>query len=352
MNENINPRVILLPETIKLADVPDNVYFSKEYAEFTSNSRLGLINPEQQGSPEKYKEGFDNGFNPSFILGDAIHKLILQPNDYFLVETLYKPTGKIGLVADIIYEEYSKSEDYDQAVKIGIVKGDYYKGKLSEKNISKVSEACKEYVFNKSNIDIPKDKEGIFLDVRSIETVKTCVDNVDKDSTLQKYLKDEGIFSTINSCEECVTADFKVILGKKEVIIKFKGKVDHYTFLDDYILQVNDLKSTGRQVEDFGNHSFYNYHYYRQMSIYTWLLSTYYKSRFKKIQIENPKMLVVSTIPPNDCGIFEVNKDHIQKGLFEFKELMSRVAVCTLYGFETQVIEDYLTGSFDKDLLS
>lgn len=348
---NIQPKVILSPKSIKLADVPDDVYFSDKYKNFVSNSKLGLINPKQNGSPEKYIKGFDNSFNSSFVLGDAIHKLILQPEDYFLVKDLNKPSAKMGVIADLVYEKYSKTKDYLEAVKYGIVQGNYYKGSLSENNINKVSEECKEYVLNRDFIEIPKDKEAIFLDIRSLDTVEKCVNNVNNNNDIQELLKDSGLFNTINSCEECVTAEFIVKIGNKEVPIAFKGKVDHYSFIDNYLLQVNDLKSTGRDVDLFGEHSFYNYHYYRQMAIYTWLLASYYKQQHKNIEINNPKMLLVSTIPPNNCGIFEVSKDHIQMGLAEFKDLMCRVAICEIFGYNTEILEDFAQGKMNKDFM-
>ena len=36
----------------------DEEYFSSKYTNYISNSRLKLINPNQNGSPSKYKEGF------------------------------------------------------------------------------------------------------------------------------------------------------------------------------------------------------------------------------------------------------------------------------------------------------
>lgn len=346
----VEPKVILIPESIQLSDVPDKEYFSDKYAAYTSNSRLGLINPKQQGSPEKYLKGFDDSFNPSFILGDAIHKLILQPKEYILIEELNKPSGKMGLVADFISKKFTETNNFEEAVKYGIIEAGYYGGKLTENNIKKVSEACLEYIINKSKF-VFEDKESIFLDERSRFTVKTCVDNVKNNQLIQQILTENGLFNTVNLCEECVTAKFKVILGGKEEIICFKGKVDHYSFIDDYLLQVNDLKSTGRTVEQFGEHSFNNYHYYRQMAIYTWLLRNYYAQRYDNITVNNPKMLLVSTIPPNECGVYEVSKDDIRKGLAEFKDLICRVAICEIFGYETIVLEDYVKGNFDSYFL-
>lgn len=58
-----------MPETIQCIKMTDEEYFSEKYRGYISNSRLALINPEQGGSPEKYADGFEGGFNASFQLG-------------------------------------------------------------------------------------------------------------------------------------------------------------------------------------------------------------------------------------------------------------------------------------------
>lgn len=57
-------------DTLQLVKISDEEYFSPKYANYVSNSRLGLINPQQGGSPESFFTGFkDEGFNSSFQLG-------------------------------------------------------------------------------------------------------------------------------------------------------------------------------------------------------------------------------------------------------------------------------------------
>ena len=47
----------ILPDlnSLKRVDMSDDEYFSDKYKDYVSNSRLKLINPEEGGSPEKYK---------------------------------------------------------------------------------------------------------------------------------------------------------------------------------------------------------------------------------------------------------------------------------------------------------
>lgn len=62
-----------LLDTLRLEKIDDNVYFTSPiYKNRISNSRLGLLNPNQDGSPEKFFAGFKQSFNPSFALGKII----------------------------------------------------------------------------------------------------------------------------------------------------------------------------------------------------------------------------------------------------------------------------------------
>lgn len=52
---------------IKGEDMPDSEYYSLKG--FTSISRLKLLDPRHGGSPQKYSQGFDFGYNESLLLG-------------------------------------------------------------------------------------------------------------------------------------------------------------------------------------------------------------------------------------------------------------------------------------------
>ena len=43
-----------LLDTLRLQKISDEVYFSEKYSGYVSNSRLGLLNPKQDGSPAKF----------------------------------------------------------------------------------------------------------------------------------------------------------------------------------------------------------------------------------------------------------------------------------------------------------
>ena len=55
-------------------DISDEEYFGPNYRNFISNSKLKLINPDQGGTPESYKNGLKSEDTASLRLGSAIHE--------------------------------------------------------------------------------------------------------------------------------------------------------------------------------------------------------------------------------------------------------------------------------------
>ena len=82
--------------------MPDSEYYALKG--YTSISRLKLLNPALGGSPEKYIQGFDFGYNESLLLGTVVHSQILQPDDFELSEYEGKPTGKLGLFIEKVFK--------------------------------------------------------------------------------------------------------------------------------------------------------------------------------------------------------------------------------------------------------
>ena len=66
---NLSIKITPLMDPLRLQKISDEEYFSKKYSNYISNSRLGLINPEQDGSPEKFFAGFKPVYSAAFDLG-------------------------------------------------------------------------------------------------------------------------------------------------------------------------------------------------------------------------------------------------------------------------------------------
>ena len=76
----------LSPDLDSVVRIPmsDEEYFGPKYSDYTSNSRLKLINPEKGGSPSKYKTGFTGSEDylqlgrKNYLMICIIHELLLS----------------------------------------------------------------------------------------------------------------------------------------------------------------------------------------------------------------------------------------------------------------------------------
>ena len=134
-----------LLDTLRLQKIDDEEYFSEKYSNYISNSRLGLINPDQGGSPERFFTGFKPMYSAAFSLGTGVHCCTLQNDLFTICEEVDKPTAKLGALADRLYFVYKSRE----VTKEDIIKEatiiDYYGGNLNSAKIKAVLEKCEPY---------------------------------------------------------------------------------------------------------------------------------------------------------------------------------------------------------------
>lgn len=324
-----------LMETIQFIEMSDEEYFSAKYADYTSNSKLALINPEQGGSPEMYLEGLGKHgkYSDSLTLGSAVHEMTLQQEKFFIVTNVDRPTAKLGSMADELYKHYSKPPFYVSELQIieASNKIDYYKDKMSPEKIQNVLDKCTPYWKGKLETLI-EDKAPIFLDAKSREKLQLCMASIDADKQMQKLLHPEGFMETpISMNEAALFMDVKAEYDGKEVILKLKAKLDNFTYdTESGELVLNDLKTTGHWLTDFPE-SFKKYHYSRQMGFYIWLLKLYIEQTYHTTpESLAANMLLVSTVPDYRCGVYKVTSKHIQEGFSEMKDLLQRVAYCQM----------------------
>ena len=324
-------------DTLKLTKITDEVYFSEQYSSYVSNSRLGLINPNQGGSPEKFFAGFvKGGFSPALELGSAVHELTLQPEYFELAEDCGKPTAKLGAMADALYPIFvgRKVEAEDVIEASNTV--DYYKGKMTNDLIKKVIESCTSYWENrsKSELNIELAKERIYLDAKTMEITNACVEVLRNNEQVQKLLHPTGVLETpIIANEQAILMDVKAICPNgKETILHLKSKLDNYTIdLEEGVITVNDVKTLGKILPEFDG-NIEKYHYSREMAMYLYLLKL---CATKFHNLNNPKIranyLVVSTIPDFYSKVQAVTYGEIVKGFHEFQTLLRYVAYQICY---------------------
>ena len=93
-------KLTFLTDSVRREKMSDERYFSEEFSNYISNSRLKLINPDQEGSPELYEKGLQGESTTSLNIGSSVHELVLQPENFELGPDLNKPTAKLGMVID------------------------------------------------------------------------------------------------------------------------------------------------------------------------------------------------------------------------------------------------------------
>lgn len=342
----MNITIQLIPESVQLIKISDEEYFNNpEWKNHISNSRLGLINPDEDGSIEKYLNGLDSTYSASYEVGTAVHNMTLQP-EYYEIAPIFKPSAKMGLFADKAYELGARDENVDKNIlKKASEKSDYYSKSFTENRIKSALEKCVPYWKDRAKWESENvsDKDIMFLSEKIFDTQQLCMNSILSDRQIVRTLRPSSLDpDSVESYNEyAIIASIKVIFEDKfEHILHLKGKLDNFIInheTEEIVL--NDLKTTGKNGKYFmGNEyyseetgktlidgSFQKYHYYRQMAMYGWLLKCYCLSRDIQYPMKS-NMLVVETIPDHAAFLYSVKNEYIQKGLNEFKKLISIIA--------------------------
>lgn len=262
-------QIIPLLDTLRLQKISDEVYFSEKYKGYVSNSRLGLINPQQGGSPEKFFEGFKSEYSSSLEIGSAVHELVLQPDLFVLEENTQKPTAKLGAMADALYSVFltngkvTKEDVIEASIKVN-----YYRDKITDTRYKEVIEKCTPYWNFRKSLDTSETRDRIFLDHKSTEIVKSCVESISSNNKITELLHPKGIVEDpISENEQAILLDVKVICPNgKEFILRLKAKLDNYTIdKETNTITVNDVKTISRFVNEIDG-NIERFHYSRELA--------------------------------------------------------------------------------------
>lgn len=319
-----------LLDTLQLIKISDAEYFSPKYGEYISNSRLGLLNPRQGGSPESFFTGFkDEGFISSLVIGSAVHELVLQNESFELAPALGKPTAKMGAMADELYPVWLEHPIRTSDITEASNKINYYKGKLTPDRIKQVNEQCIPYWKARKKLVSNSNKELIYLDDKSRDTVYNCVEALTNNPQVQELLHPSGLIDApISLNENALLLDVQAECPNgKTFIMHLKAKLDNFTIdLESDTVVVNDVKTIGKVVSEIDS-NISKYHYSRELAMYLFLLRLYV---IKEYGIENPTMkanyLVVSTVPQYYTKVRAMTKKECYAGLHEFRTLLRYVA--------------------------
>lgn len=360
-------KVELVPGSIQRIQMDDATYFGPEYKDYVSNSKLGLLNPAQGGSPQKFLEGFNKSEGPimSFALGSAVHQLNLEPEIYTL-SNLNSPSGKLGEVYEKYLEYRRKGHQMEKSMVLACRDAEYYVKQIVETNFSgkdrptNLKTAIKKVLPYALAKKPKKDENGktiLYLPSDLHKKCVACTKSLKENKPIQKILNDGESY-----CEDVLVADLKVSFPLNfnddnseivETIVKIKIKIDNWTINHQTKrFALNDLKTTGKPLQyfmgfekteagfmgkeqkTFVKGSFHKFHYTRQMAMYGWLLDQYIKQEFGEGYYGPARMLVVETIGGFNSISFSVSSGDIKAGYFEFLDLIKCAAYHQVKGYE------------------
>jgi hypothetical protein len=345
-------QISIIPESIQIIDIEDDEYFGDDYKKYISNSRLSLINPEEGGSAELYLQNLKSPYSESFEFGTAIHAALLQKSKYE-VSSITKPTGKLGLWAEHVYQNLTKGDSPEEAYEKASKSADYYSGKLANARLNTAIQSSKSFWEQREKLDESLSPKLLFLSSPMRDKYLQCMANINDTSCkileticptpLEGTVFEDSIqvFNEVTIlCDlECVDEETGEI-----IILPFKAKLDNFTIDHELsVITLNDVKTTGKPINYFmGNNvkftnefgeeidvwyhgSFQKYRYYRQLGIYSWLLQALAKYKYNLDYKMKVNVLVIESFPEFKNKIFPVNGSYLREGLKEFKNLMNLV---------------------------
>lgn len=367
--EDVIKRMKIRPlnNTAQRLTMSDADYFGGGLPGYVSNSQLGLINPDQDGSWIKFINGFDKGYVAAFELGSAVHGMTLEAESYKLSE-YEKPGGKVGLIMETLHKWLileKKSGTFESLLGEACAIHDYYSSSLTQKRLDTLVLKGKDYFEYLKGNYVPG---LIVLDKNQRAKCIGCLDSLNTHSEAMNLIHpDNSLFDVKSFNEDVIVLDIEVDIHNEyenliaTQVIQLKAKMDNWTIdLDANKLILNDLKTTGKDVDWFMGKtvpsyvqdpnsnkvqmvflegSFQKYHYHRQMAMYAWMLFIYCKKEYGVTSdwIQNANMICVETNEPFTTMVHKVNVDYIKKGFAEFEYLIKMVAYYRQFGYQDEI---------------
>ena len=313
-------------DSLRLEDIDDDTYFRDYKKEYISNSRLGKLIKE---GVEAFFKNEASPYNPSFETGSLIHQQVLQPESFEVIEGVFKPTAKAGLMADALYKSDGVFPTDDEIKAQSYIIG-YYKDKLTSNRLKEFRDKAEPYWRNRflyEQKNTPSSfKKRIYTDERNFEILTGCLNTLNSNNDIQKLLHPVGIVEEpIIGNEKTILMDVKIEIPDYEPrVYKLKAKLDNFSIdTEEEIITVNDLKTTSRPVNQF-DPTFFSYQ--REIAFYSYLLK---QVANKYYNLSNPTIkgnfLVVSTIPEYNTSVYPMTPKLFKSGIGEVQYLLKCV---------------------------
>lgn len=339
-------------ESIYSQECSDEEYFIK-HKNRISNSSLGLLCKAQDGSVDKFNQGFSNKKETYFEVGTGVHRTLLE-FDKFKISDFEKPSGELAAVIEKTFALSTRESnpiEFREAFVMACKEYDYYADKLSDKRVDGLIEKGMPY-FNYLK-EINNDPFVMVFSSKTRESVIKCCESIRANSLCNNAIFPESgeVFRELP-----IFGDFKVdvyshcdefdVTEKKTITIPFKVKIDFLSIdHEKKIVKLVDLKTTGKSVfkfkgftcedyngesyeEAFHSGSFQNFRYHRQMAFYSDILMAFLienKIITDKYCLKVQMCVVQSNGGYHSC-LYNVHDFELEAGRREYKNLIAEYA--------------------------
>jgi hypothetical protein len=329
-----------------------------------SNSSLAAINPEQGGSPQKFKKFLEDNseqkYSVSLERGSLIHLYCEHPDD-FIISDVEKPTDLMCKWVEYAFNGLKRNN-------LDLVKG------LDDDYIVFVKDTVKAYdnIKDKTKIVEKFKKEGqayydflvkgdgkICMTAETGRIVTSCIDSLKTHPVAKSFLFEKNEFDDIEYYNELeIYWQERINIGNKEsqlwANLPCKSMLDRVIIdFKNMIIRIPDIKSTSKPKSQF-QESFEYYRYHRQHAFQRTALRQWLLTRTdRKITMEDiykfevhSYNIVVETIHPYQVGIYPLSKFWLKEGKEEMDSLLKRVTWHHYYGIWDTTMEEYANGGF------
>lgn len=325
-----------------------------------SNSGMGNINPEQGGSPKRYKtfvmdkEGGEED-TPSLANGKLVHLYVEDP-EAFVVSDIDRPSDMMAAWVEDVHESFVWKEAHLTIDNIALsevikkMKGDRYKTLKDEDKIVSKFFGSIDYLKH-----LIRSNDKICMTTAQKKVVEGCIQSLHSNKLAERLLFDAPeAFGATAVNEQALYWKEKVALTGASITLQAKALLDRMT-LDPLNKKgtLTDLKTTGKPIANFEN-SFEYYRYYRQMGWYRHAMRVEIDRLYGEGHSDSWNIdvyiVAVETGPMHETRVYKIGEKYLDKGASEAKDLVERIGYCTYYSSWEQCKEEKENGYINLEL--
>lgn len=320
-----------------------------------SNSSMSLINPDQGGTPKKYKKYIidkekEEGNSPSLKNGKLIHLYVEDPGS-FVIADLDKPSDmmsswveEIKALLDLKEEDITSDNDMLMHVVLETQKDRY---KTTKDPVKLWEKFCKDgFDYLKFLV---KGEDKIVINSSTKEIIENAIEGI-KSNPLAKEL----LFEVGPDFGDTGFSELPIYWsdGQDESVLECKALLDRIrVFPNSKKVQLIDFKTTSKPGTLFKD-SFRKFRYYRQLAYYTNALLYFLKTTYSEIPSDewNIEHYIVSveTYGTFECHVHDIDVLWLIEGKQEYENLLNRLAYHYKHNqWETSIEELFQKGKLE-----